>query len=189
MARRSRIRPSLHQVPKGFYGTLQHYVADVVYGTNDGILTTLAVVAGVSGGELSSRAVLIVGIANLFADGLSMGVGNYLSIRARESAREAQSLPEQEASPIKHGFATFLAFAIAGALPLGPYLVPGLAGDRFALAAGLALTAQFGVGALRSLVTTGRWWASGLEMLALGAIVAAVAYGTGAGIALALGSP
>ncbi len=149
---------------------------------NDGILTTFAIVAGVSGGELSSRAVLIVGVANLLADGLSMGVGNYLSIRARESALEAQDLPEEEAYPARHGMATFLAFAIAGAIPLAPYLVPGV-DHRFLLSALLALAAQFTVGALRSLVTATRWWQSGLEMLILGVLVAAVAYGAGAGLA------
>ena len=124
--------------------------------------------AGVSGGELSSGAVLIVGIANLFADGLSMGVGNYLSIRAHESALEAQGLPEEEAYPVRHGFATFSAFAVAGSIPLVPYLVPGLE-HRFLVSTLMALAAQFLVGSLRSVVTTGRWWASGLEMLGLGA--------------------
>ncbi len=175
-------RPSLHQSPQGVHQTLQHYIADLIYGTNDGILTTFAIVAGVSGGELSSTAVLIVGIANLFADGLSMGVGNYLSIRARESALEAQGLPEQEAYPLRHGFATFIAFAVAGSVPLLPYLVRGLE-HQFLASCLLALGAQFSVGALRSSVTSGRWWASGLEMLGLGALVAAVAFGTGAGIA------
>ena len=101
-------RPSVHRTPHGAYQTLQHYVADLIYGTNDGILTTFAIVAGVSGGDLSSSAVLIVGVANLFADGLSMGVGNYLSIRARESALEAQHLPEEEAYPVRHGLAHIL---------------------------------------------------------------------------------
>lgn len=154
----------------------------MIYGTNDGILTTFAIVAGVSGGALSSSAVLIVGAANLFADGLSMGVGNYLSIRARESALEAQGLPEEEAYPVRHGLATFLAFAIAGSIPLAPYLIPDL-DNPFLVSTLVALAAQFSVGALRSLVTTGRWWASGLEMLLLGVLVAVVAYGTGAGIA------
>ena len=95
-------RPSVHRSPDGWYETAQHYVGDLIYGANDGILTTFAVVAGVSGGALSSRAVLIVGIANLFADGLSMGVGNYLSIRARESALEHQRLPDEEAHPVRH---------------------------------------------------------------------------------------
>ena len=175
-------RPSVHRTPHGAYQTLQHYIADLIYGTNDGILTTFAIVAGVSGGELSSNAVLIVGIANLFADGLSMGVGNYLSIRAREGALEAQGLPEQEAYPLRHGLATFLAFAVAGSVPLLPYLVPGLE-HRFLISTLLALGAQFSAGALRSVVTPGRWWASGLEMLGLGVLVAVVAYATGAGIA------
>ncbi len=179
-------RPSLHRAPHGIYETFQHYVGDLIYGTNDGILTTFAIVAGVSGGELSSRAVLIVGVANLFADGLSMGVGNYLSIRARESAREVQKLPEEEASPVRHGLATFLAFASAGAIPLLPYLVPGLE-QPFLVATVAALAAQFTVGALRSLVTASRWWLSGLEMLGLGVLVAVVAYGTGAGIAAVVG--
>jgi VIT1/CCC1 family predicted Fe2+/Mn2+ transporter len=58
----------------------RHYIRDLIYGANDGVITTFAVVAGVTGGALSARAVLIVGVANLLADGLSMGVGNYLSI-------------------------------------------------------------------------------------------------------------
>ena len=180
--RRLSNRPSLHRTPHGAYETAQHYIGDLIYGTNDGLLTSYAIVAGVSGGALSSTAVLIVGIANLFADGLSMGVGNFLSIRARESARERQDLPEEEANPARHGMATFLAFVVAGAIPLVPYVVPGL-GHRFLLASALALVAQFAVGALRSLVTASRWWVSGLEMLGLGVLVAVVAYATGAGVA------
>ncbi|MCY4596339.1 MAG: VIT1/CCC1 transporter family protein [Bryobacterales bacterium] len=180
--RRPLNRPSLHREPHGAYETAQHYVGDLIYGTNDGILTSFAIVAGVSGGALSATAVLIVGTANLFADGMSMGVGNYLSIRARESARERQNLPEEEANPARHGLATFLAFAVAGAIPLFPYVVPGLE-FRFLLSSVLALIAQFAVGALRSLVTASRWWVSGLEMLVLGIAVAVVAYATGAGIA------
>ena len=178
-------RPSAHVAPDGLYETAQHYVGDLVYGASDGILTTFAVVAGVTGGALSPTTVVVVGMANLAADGLSMGVGNYLGIRARESALEQQGRPQQEAQPARHGSATFLAFVVAGSVPLAPYLVPG-AGDEFVLAACLAFGALFGVGAARSLVTASRWWTSGLEMLGLGALVAVVAYATGAGIALLL---
>lgn len=176
------LRPSRHVDPSGVYETAQHYVGDLVYGANDGILTTFAVVAGVTGGALSATAVTIVGMANLLADGLSMGVGNYLSIRTRESALERQGRPEEEARPARHGIATFLAFVLAGAVPLAPYLVPGVS-DRFLPAVVLALGALFGVGAARSLVTASRWWVSGLEMLGLGALVASVAYATGAWVA------
>ena len=88
--------PTLHREPKGTLATARHYVGDLVYGANDGLITTFAVVAGVAGGALSSRATLIIGAANLFADGLSMAVGNYLSIRSREGALAAQNLPEEK---------------------------------------------------------------------------------------------
>lgn len=179
-------RRSVHVDPQGSYEIAQHYIRDLIYGANDGIITTFAIVAGVAGGALSRNAVLVLGSANLLADGLSMGVGNYLSIRAHESAREAQNLPEQEARPIRHGLAMFFAFASAGAVPMMPYLVPGAAFDRFALSIGLTLIALFAVGAARSLVTVDRWWVSGLEMLSLGAIVAAVAYGSAALVAAVL---
>jgi VIT1/CCC1 family predicted Fe2+/Mn2+ transporter len=151
----------------------------VIYGANDGIITTFAVVAGVTGGSLPAQAVLIVGAANLIADGLSMGVGNYLSIRSSEGAREAQDLPEQEARPVRHGFATFLAFVVIGALPLIPYVLPALTIDRFVLSVLMTLTALFGVGASRAIVTVDRWWSAGIEMLLLGVLVAAAAYASG----------
>jgi VIT1/CCC1 family predicted Fe2+/Mn2+ transporter len=153
---------------------------DRVYGANDGIITPYAVVAGVTGGALSPTAVLIVGAANLAADGLSMGVGNYLAIRANESAREAESLPEEEASPARHGFATFAAFATAGALPLVPYMLALPAGSQPVSAAMLAMAGLFGIGALRTTVTAGTWWKVGLEVLTLGAVVGAAAFGAGA---------
>ena len=67
---------------------------------------------------------------------------------------------------------------MAGAVPLAPYLVP--VADSAILSAMLTLIALFGVGSLRSLVTIDRWWAAGLEMLGLGAVVAVAAYASGA---------
>ena len=87
------MRASVHREPSGLVDTARHYLRDLIYGANDGIITTFAVVAGVTGGALSSRAVLVVGLANLFADGLSMGVGNYLSIRSDESAHNGRGGP------------------------------------------------------------------------------------------------
>ena len=182
-------RVSIHIEPSEPAAIVRHYIRDLVYGANDGIITTFAVVAGVAGGALSHSAVLVVGVANLAADGLSMGVGNFLAIRAHESARETEELPEEEANPARHAVATFFAFVGAGAVPLLPYVIPGIANDEFAWSAMLTLAALFGVGAARSLVTTERWWKTGLEMLILGAVVAASAYGAGAIVAWVIALP
>lgn len=87
---------------------------DFVYGATDGAVTTFAVVAGVVGASLSPSIVLILGFANLLADGLSMAVGNYLAAKTRleyiEKARrreewEIDNLVEQEKQEIRDIYA------------------------------------------------------------------------------------
>ena len=180
-------RGSSHVEPVGALDTARHYIRELIYGANDGLITTFAVVAGVSGGGLPLSAVLIIGAANLLADGLSMGVGSYLAIRSHESVLESQALPEQEARPFRHGAATFAAFVTAGFIPLLPYTIPPLPLDRFVSSIVLTMLALFTIGALRSTISNAQWWLAGLEMFALGAIVAAVAYGSGAAVASLVG--
>lgn len=62
----------------------QKYLGEFVYGGIDGSVTTFAVVAGAAGAELSSAVVLILGFANLLADGFAMSVGAYLSARTEQ---------------------------------------------------------------------------------------------------------
>ena len=61
-----------------------NYIRDFIYGGIDGAVTTFAVVSGVSGAELSPTIVLILGFANLAADGFSMAASNYLGTRAEQ---------------------------------------------------------------------------------------------------------
>ena len=51
----------------------------IIYGGLDGIITTFAIVAGIAGADLATEVILVLGFANLIADGLSMGIGDYLS--------------------------------------------------------------------------------------------------------------
>jgi hypothetical protein len=53
-------RQSVHTEPRGATATARHYIRDLVYGANDGLITTFAVVSGVAGGSLSIAAVLVV---------------------------------------------------------------------------------------------------------------------------------
>ncbi|MCA9360855.1 VIT1/CCC1 transporter family protein [Candidatus Nomurabacteria bacterium] len=75
-----------------FKGAFADYFKEVIYGGIDGIVTTFAVVAGGAGASLSSDTttqisfvvVLLFGLANLFADAASMGLGNFLSVRSEK---------------------------------------------------------------------------------------------------------
>lgn len=62
----------------------ENMVADAVLGAIDGCVTTFAVVSGVVGAGLSPAVALVLGFANLVADGFSMAVSNYESIKSDE---------------------------------------------------------------------------------------------------------
>ncbi|MBR9699787.1 hypothetical protein GOV09_04995 [Candidatus Woesearchaeota archaeon] len=79
-----------HHNPQG------KYIKSIVYGGLDGIITTFAVVAGVAGASLSFNIVLILGFANLFADGLSMAIGDYLSSKAEREYHKAERKREKD---------------------------------------------------------------------------------------------
>jgi VIT1/CCC1 family predicted Fe2+/Mn2+ transporter len=211
-------------------GPRASYLPDAVHGAIDGAVTTFAVVAGATGANLSPRVVLILGAANLLADGFSMACGNFLAVRsAREQDEHLRAMelrhiaadPEGERAEVReiyrgkgfagsrleaitrlvtsnerawmdamlaaeHGviatsrsamrsaLATFLAFVVAGSLPLLPFVL----GLPHAPLIAVVLTGLVFplIGALKSLWTTRPWWRSALETFAVGMGAAAVAY-------------
>jgi hypothetical protein len=63
-------------------GPRSNYLRDWIYGGIDGAVTTFAIVAGVTGADLSARVVLLLGFANLLADGFAMAASNYIGTKA-----------------------------------------------------------------------------------------------------------
>jgi VIT1/CCC1 family predicted Fe2+/Mn2+ transporter len=95
-------------------GARQNYLRDFVYGGVDGAVTTFAVVAGTMGADLPARVVLILGAANLVADGFSMAASNFLATRAeRDDCRRLEQVerrhillaPEGEREEIRQIYA------------------------------------------------------------------------------------
>ena len=66
---------------------MKKYLPEFVYGGIDGSITTFAVVSGVVGASLNSSIILILGFANLFADGFSMAVSKYLSEKSEDDLK------------------------------------------------------------------------------------------------------
>lgn len=85
---------TIHVQHKSFLKRFQDYLGEFVYGGIDGSVTTFAVVAGAAGAELSSSVVLILGFANLLADGFSMSVGAYLSKKSERDSFEKYKATE-----------------------------------------------------------------------------------------------
>jgi VIT1/CCC1 family predicted Fe2+/Mn2+ transporter len=100
----------LHGTNKGLIGKCQDYLSEFVYGGIDGSVTTFAVVAGSAGANLDSSIVIILGFANLIADGFSMSVGSYLSTKSSKEAYqkhkkieywEVENIPEKEREEVR----------------------------------------------------------------------------------------
>ena len=92
----------------------QSYLGDAVLGAVDGCVTTFAVVASATGAELPHTVVIILGLANLVADGFSMAVGNYLGAKSerekvdrarRTEEHHIRHFPEGEREEIRQIFA------------------------------------------------------------------------------------
>lgn len=217
----------------------QSYLRDFVYGAIDGTVTTFAVVAGVVGADMSASVIIVLGAANLVADGFSMAVSNYLGTKSQQEElhrirrieeHHIDMIPDGEADEIREifrqkgfngelleqivqvvtsnrqlwietmltdewgltlttpipwraGLMTFVAFVVAGLLPLLPFIfAPSIGSSRsaFAWSIWLAAFAFFGIGTIKSWFVGHSWWRSGLETLTLGGGAALLAYATGA---------
>jgi VIT1/CCC1 family predicted Fe2+/Mn2+ transporter len=69
-------------------GLRSNYLRDWIYGGIDGAVTTFAIVAGVAGADLSASIVLILGFANLLADGFAMAASNYIGTKSERDDYE-----------------------------------------------------------------------------------------------------
>lgn len=91
-------------------GPQHNYLRDWIYGGIDGSVTTFAIVSGVVGAELSSAVILVLGFANVVADGFSMAAGNYMGTRAEQDSikhleaveqRHIEMVPEGEKEEVR----------------------------------------------------------------------------------------
>ncbi len=220
-------------------GTPQSYLKDMVYGGIDGTITTFAVVSGVVGAELAAGIVVILGLANLFADGFSMAVSNFLGTKAEEQflnkvrieeQLEIKLIPEGEREEIRQIYArkgfegelleqvvdvitsdeqvwvdtmlleehslqlegpepgraalwTFVAFLIAGAVPVTPFIIDllldeGLSSPFLWSSIATAVT-FFAIGVFKAQVVRMNKLKAGFETVAVGGMAAILAYGVG----------
>lgn len=206
---------------------------EAVLGAIDGSVTTFAIVAGVAGAGLSPFIIVVLGLANVLADGFSMAAAAYSGSKAEQDnirrirkieERHIRDYPQgewrevreilaqkglsgrvlEEAAdeitkdheswislmiegeyglggvdphPLRAALTTFLAFLVAGMIPLLPFII-NLEG-AFTLSAWMTMASFFAIGALKSIWSLSPWWRSAAETLLIGGAAAALAYGVG----------
>lgn len=206
---------------------------DAIYGAIDGTVTTFAIVAGVAGAGLSPVVIVILGLANVLADGFSMAAANYSGSKAEhDNMRRIRKIEERHIAeyprgewlevreilsrkglegqvldqatdaitqdreswvslmmegeyglggidphPLRAAITTFLAFLVAGMIPLLPFLFKF--DNAFTLSAWITMATFGAIGALKSLWSLSPWWRSSGETMLIGGAAAALAYAVG----------
>lgn len=157
-------------------------LGEFVYGSIDGTVTTFAVVAGAAGADLSSAIVLILGFANLFADGFSMATSNYLSTKSKMELERNKKHKHKE-DPIQNAFVTFISFVTIGIVPLLSYVLglfyPQIEAQQFQLSVVLTLLSFAVIGGIGAKITKTNWVDSSSRTVVLGGIAALIAYAVG----------
>lgn len=160
------------------------YLPEIVLGGVDGAITTFAVVAGVIGASLSSVVVLVLGFANLFADGFSMAVSNYFSLNSKYHHLK-RGVKEHKMKSLKLAFVTFLSFFFIGFIPLLSFVLSMATGNIFIkqhevlisfILTGVAL---FIVGFFRGEILRKNKIYSAFEVLIIGGIAAGLSFAVG----------
>lgn len=210
-------------------------IREVVFGMNDGLITTLCFLAGVSSAIAHAGVIVLAGLAEMVAGALSMALGAYLSTKAQREffekeiareRREIEEIPDHEReeveeiyrsrgfteeevtiltrrviadkerwlhfmlreelglieetfdNPVESGAIMGVSFVIGALPPLLPYffLPPTTA---LPVTIGVSILTLFGLGIGKTRVTKTRWLRSGLEVVLLGVVAAALGYGLG----------
>jgi VIT1/CCC1 family predicted Fe2+/Mn2+ transporter len=221
-------------------------IREAVFGAQDGLVSTLAVVSTVAGASNDRFVILVAGIASGLAGIFSMAAGEYIGSKSQREIFDAQivderdevhqrpgeaeaevaymfeedGLPHDEAlavarimaahpetllktmvekelgltveegggSPLQGALVMGAAFGLGSLPPVLPHLLaPADIAVRLSVAATLAVL--FGIGVVKSRWTHRSWWASGLEILAIGAVAGVAGYFFGSVLPALLGAP
>jgi len=212
-------------------------VREIVFGFNDGSISTLALLAGVTGGALARGDILVAGFSGIAAGSISMAIGAYISSKSevehhkseiQRELREIEEVPEIEQeeirqiymkkadftedelnivvkritsdsntwldsmmreelglfeerfeNPIKLGLIMFLAFVAGGSVPIIPFLLVSTPRASLVASSIITFASLFAIGAWKTTFTNKHWLISGIEMVFVGILAAAIPYAIG----------
>ncbi len=135
---------------------IKKFLPEFVYGSVDGVVTTVAIVTAAVGAGLSSTVIFILGFANVLADAWSMGSSEYLS-SISEAQMGGDDYDDEGKTPLAKASVTFASFVAIGLLPVIPFLmsvlIPSFKGSDIYVSLVAALFAFIVIGYIGARVT------------------------------------
>ena len=167
---------------KKFRDGIAEKIRDQIFGATDGTISTLAVVAGVSGANVSNFIILIAGASAMLAEAISMGFSSYISTKVKEDILVARRGRSDGEKPVSEGITFWLATLGGGFVPIIPFLLPIRA--HLIVSVILSMVFLFSIGAYAGKATGTPWLKKGLQTAAIGLVAAAITYAVGYGFSL-----
>lgn len=147
----------------------REYLQSAMFGFNDALVSTTGVIVGVSTGTNNKQIVVLAGVVTILVEALSMGSGQYLSSRSAHQLDKSNALKV----PIVSGLVMFVAYFLAGLVPLLPIVLFPIEYSR-EIAMIAALIGLFVLGYVKGKVVKVPPLKSALEILIIGALATAI---------------
>jgi VIT1/CCC1 family predicted Fe2+/Mn2+ transporter len=96
------------------------YVRTIIFGAIDSLVSTVALLAGIEAGAVSSHVIVLTGVVYVFVEGFSMAIGSFLSEDSAQEYAAKAAIPDNKT--IRAGLMMFVSFVLVGFIPIIPYL-------------------------------------------------------------------
>lgn len=144
----------------------KEYLRSVLFGLEDSLISTTGFIAGMSIGSLNSRIVLLSGLIAITIEGISMGVGEYLS---DDTLEELDKVKRHRGNPLFSGLLLLISYITAGMIPFLPVVILPFP-TSIIVSITLALAALFLIGFLKGKILKTSAFKGGLKILTVGGI-------------------
>ena len=155
-----------------------YILRSIIYGGIDGIITMFNIISGITGANLNSKYIFILGFAVLISDGLSMGISDYLSLKADIKLKknyEKNNLVSN-VKPIKNGLITLISFIIFGFIPIFLFFIFNNKKNKYIPLIISITISLFILGSIQSKYTNELWYYTGIKLSIFGILTAFLSY-------------
>lgn len=143
----------------------KNYLQSAIFGINDALVSTTGVIVGISAGTSNKSIIILAGVVTILVEALSMGSGQYLSLK---SAQQLQNSKEHGEAMVS-GVIMFFGYIIGGLVPLLPILLLPVDQSRIAAIVG-ALIGLFALGYVKGKIVKVSPIRSAIEIFVIGGI-------------------
>tara|TARA_B110000967_G_C18500572_1_gene371325 strand:+ start:115 stop:612 length:498 start_codon:yes stop_codon:yes gene_type:complete len=150
------------------------FLRTIMMGGIDGIITIFNIISGIEGSKLNYKYIFILGIATLLSDAISMGTGEYISVKAEKKYKNLNNT----INPFKNGIIMFISFVIFGTIPLCIYFIALKINpkNKYINTYISVLITLFILGIIKSKYTKDTWYISGGYNMVYGGIASMLAF-------------